>query len=359
MKLLYIVSTLKNSGPVNQLFNVIKYSGVEDISIVTLSPEEHDSRLDEFINIGAKVKSLEISRIKGVFYGKKEVSRLIETIKPDIIHTQGIRADGILSSLDKYRDKWVLTAHNYPADDYLMKFGFLKGHFMAFNHFRTLNKCKHTISCSKSIRNQLHSKGINSFAIQNGTESSLEKYISFAPQKAGNKKFITVGSLISRKNVKYLIHVFNDFFERSSGNLIILGDGPERDMLEGLVKNNRITFEGNVSNVRQYLNESTFFVSSSKSEGLPNTVLEAMSEGLPCLLSDIPPHLEIENETKSCVKCFSLSDHSDLLRLLEEPSLYNDLDKKSIESMEVQKNKFSSEVMSKKYVEFYSGILNV
>ena len=46
-------------------------------------------------------------------------------------------------------------------------------------------------------------------------------------------------------------------------------------------------------NVNEYLKSSDVYVSTSKSEGMPNGVLEAMATGLPVILSDIEQHKEI------------------------------------------------------------------
>ena len=54
-----------------------------------------------------------------------------------------------------------------------------------------------------------------------------------------------------------------------------------------------IIFKGSVKNVYDYLDQSDYYVSASLSEGLPNSVLEAISMELPVLLSDIPAHKEI------------------------------------------------------------------
>lgn len=46
-------------------------------------------------------------------------------------------------------------------------------------------------------------------------------------------------------------------------------------------------------NSKQYYQAADILVSSSLAEGLPNTVLEAIACGMPCILSDIEPHKEI------------------------------------------------------------------
>src|SRR5690606_8396576 len=97
--------------------------------------------------------------------------------------------------------------------------------------------------------------------------------------------FISVGSLIPRKNMKVLVEAFNVFSKASSGSLVILGGGPEMEKLRS-VSCRSIFLQGNVDNVRDYLAGCDYFVSTSLAEGLPNTVLEALAMGLPAILSD-------------------------------------------------------------------------
>ena len=76
--------------------------------------------------------------------------------------------------------------------------------------------------------------------------------------------------------------------------LLFAGDGPLARACKGLAGGDpRIHFLGQISNVQDYLQVADVFVSAALSEGLPNTVLEAMASGLPTVLSDIPAHREI------------------------------------------------------------------
>lgn len=71
-KILYIVSTLKSTGPTNQLYNIVRYGDNQNYSytILTLSPEPNDSKIDDFKKLGVRVDTLNLSRVKGVIKGK-------------------------------------------------------------------------------------------------------------------------------------------------------------------------------------------------------------------------------------------------------------------------------------------------
>src|SRR5690625_7810412 len=93
MRIMYLVSTLGASGPTNQLFNLVtnldkkKYTPI----IITLSPEPSNTLIDEFIEKEIKVKSLSLSRLKGLFKAKKKLNQIIKAYKQDIIHSQGLK----------------------------------------------------------------------------------------------------------------------------------------------------------------------------------------------------------------------------------------------------------------------------
>lgn len=76
-------------------------------------------------------------------------------------------------------------------------------------------------------------------------------------------------------------------------NLYWLGDGKLKDEMILLSKNLKIdklvTFLGNVSaeKVRYYLSISDIFILASRTEGLPRALVEAMSQGLPCIGTNV------------------------------------------------------------------------
>jgi len=359
IKILYITSTLKKSGPTNQLLSLIKHLNrkIYKPIILTLSPEPSDSCMKDFKKHGVILYSLRLSRIKGLFYAKNRLLKLINEIVPDIIHTQGIRADSLMASYH-LNIPWVLTSHNYPVQDYTMKYGQLKGSIVSTKHLSSIRKCKNVIACSSTIGNQLAVHGIKSITIVNGVEIDNSGLINKV-KGIEESIFITVGNLIPRKNISFIIKAFNIFKESNKkGSLIILGGGVEYNKLKLLAnKNTHILFKGMVPDVRNYLFFSNYFISASLSEGLPYAVLEALSSGLPVILSDIPSHLEISKECTHCCEIFSLSKGiEDLLKImLQVEAVFT---KKSREdALRVINNVFSAKVMAEKYQNVYSSVV--
>ncbi len=77
-------------------------------------------------------------------------------------------------------------------------------------------------------------------------------------------------------------------------HLVLVGDGAERKILKVCLRannlNTSVTFVGATFNVSDYLQAMDVFVMPSLFEGLPVSLIEAQSAGLPCLISDVITH---------------------------------------------------------------------
>lgn len=368
LKIAYIVSTLKKSGPINVLYNIIKYLDKSQcqIYIISLSPEIAITRKKEFENIGCKVFNLNMGRVEGVFKAKKEIKKIIKDNEINIVHGHGIRADGIISKISSGNNiKTCSTLHNYPYYDYVMTYGKLKGYIMASFHIRYLKKIKSANACSKSISNFLmENKDYRINYVQNGID--LENYYKVSVnnkellrKKLGlpldKKVYISVGHLSDRKDP---LTIINAFIELNDRYLVFLGDGHLKHLCNNKIsKSKNIDIKGFVSNVSEYLQASDYFISASKAEGLPNTVMEAMACGLPCLLSDISPHIEILEFDKKCGRIFKKENVNDIIEKVIgiEKENYNEL---SLRAQELVKNNLSADIMSKKYQKIYRTLIN-
>jgi glycosyltransferase involved in cell wall biosynthesis len=99
-----------------------------------------------------------------------------------------------------------------------------------------------------------------------------------------------VGRLVAQKDHDTLLRAFAVSGLAGRAHLLILGEGPLRPKLEALAAQLRITddvcFAGAVPDVYPYLRRATGFVLSSRYEGLPLALVEALSAGLPIVAVD-------------------------------------------------------------------------
>ena len=103
-----------------------------------------------------------------------------------------------------------------------------------------------------------------------------------------------VGHLAEVKNQSFIIRLLPKVLEkRANVKLLLLGDGDDRSQLEGLIHSLKldksIILTGNVNNVGEYMSAMDLFVFPSLYEGMPLALIEAQTNGLPCLISDKIP----------------------------------------------------------------------
>lgn len=107
-----------------------------------------------------------------------------------------------------------------------------------------------------------------------------------------------VGSLIPRKAYHVLLEALGLLAsEGRRFELLLAGEGPERASLEDLARQlkiaDRVTFLGDVDDVPGLLATAHLLAHPATSEGLSNTILEAMAEGLPVVACPVGATAEI------------------------------------------------------------------
>jgi glycosyltransferase involved in cell wall biosynthesis len=355
-----------DGGPSNQLFYIL--TNLDDgfiPSVITLSPECDTTAQPKFEKAGITVQSLELGRVEGVLRGGPALKRAVEEKGADIVHSQGIRPD-ILSALYLEGYPRSCTIHNYAHDDYPMKHGALLGYPMAWLHLRVISRIEHPIACSKSISAELASHDIDVRVIQNGVDTEWYRPVSASKRQRLRAELdlpeeghvtIAVGSLIARKEPETVIEGFLKRGAEKEDILLILGDGPLRDKCEGLAEHSdsEVRLLGHVENVRSYLQAADLFVSASRAEGLPYTVMEALSTGLPVILSDIPPHREFFPGDTPPGQFVPVGSPQALGEAIEEVRR-EDADRLSRRARDLAVQYFDAERMSRKYQRLYQEI---
>lgn len=158
------------------------------------------------------------------------------------------------------------------------------------------------------------------------------------------KIIVTTGRLNKQKNHPLLIRAFKNISEQIPDyKLIIYGEGEERYYDEMLIMElglqEKVFLPGSINDVFNTIRTASLFVLSSDFEGMPNSLMEAMSIGIPCISTDCPcggPKSLIDNNINGIL--IPVHNQKELenaiLRLIKDSILSKNI---SFNSLEIRK----------------------
>ncbi|MEK6257367.1 MAG: glycosyltransferase [Planctomycetota bacterium] len=171
-----------------------------------------------------------------------------------------------------------------------------------------------------------------------------------------------IGRLAKQKRVEDLIWAVETLRQiRPRLQLVVIGDGPERERLEQFTRDvhctGHVRFLGHREDAARILPAFDVLCLASSFEGMSNSVMEAMAAGLPVLASDIPPNRElvVPGETGFLFKLAdSVGVMQFLRRLIDEPGLGERLGRAGRERIQ---REFSIERMVDGYANVYRQLM--
>lgn len=170
----------------------------------------------------------------------------------------------------------------------------------------------------------------------------------------------SVGRLAPVKNYGLLLHAIARLPAAPSCRLVLIGDGPEgaalRQLAAELGLRDRVEFRGHREDIPQLLRGLDVFVLPSVSEGMSNTLLEAMAAGLPVLASDVGGNKELIEAERSGL-LFPSGDASVLAGQLGRLLASADLRARLGAAAQVRaRSEFSLEAMLARYAALYRRV---
>lgn len=360
-----------------QVLHIIASSGVYGIErmLLALLPELRNKACDvallclnEVDTPGAHVgESLSRSGIPVFFAGlesslnPKNILRLHSTIascRPRIVHLHGYKATilaGVLSLIR--RVPTVATFHTEATRGEVSRYVKIESHIL-----RRLNG---VAAVSRPIRDELKSRGVardRVFLIPNGIPDARGRHGESVARAANlpehNPLLFTAARLNEGKNIHLLIDVVCRLRKKYPGiGLLVAGDGPFRPQLEERVDRlgvrDAVRFLGFVDGVEEYLAASHCFVLPSRLEGMPISLLEAMSIGTPIVASAVGsiPFMVEHGREAILVRPGDVQHLAQAVeQLLEDPALQNAM---VLRARERFVRDYTAEKMAERYVQFY------
>ena len=203
------------------------------------------------------------------------------------------------------------------------------------------------ICCSYSVYKSFLDFGItkNIFYVDNSF--TLKNVINNRDKICGNLKLFTLSPIIKRKQVLKTIKLFKNVdFDFSFD---IYGDGEEREELINLIRNDgRFKYKGFISSDKINFKEYDALVSLSLSEGLPNSVIEALYLGIFAILSPISSHKYISEFSR---KALILKNYDE--SVIKSKLIYLLNNRESIIDLKKFRNYFRKERMINDYKKIY------
>ncbi len=177
------------------------------------------------------------------------------------------------------------------------------------------------------------------------------------------KKIAAMGRVTSQKDYPTLLRAFAEVAKAyPEHTLEIYGEGPDEAALQSLAEElgigSRVLFQGAHPDAILRIADSACYVMSSRYEGMPNALMEAMAVGLPCISTDCPngPAELIEDGRNGLlvpvgdVEAMSGA----ILRYLGDPSFSEACGREAREILHTH----AIDVKAKEYVEFIEQIIH-
>lgn len=239
-----------------------------DITVIA-----HVKYKDDFKNI--KFIEMDLTKGRSNVFILWKLYHMLKKENFDIVHTQANKATDMIIKLKPFlKAKIVATLHNFKKN--------LKPFLKANAVITVSDRIGEKLNIDKKVT------VYNGIEIADTIDIDLHKKFNLP-----NEKFIicSVGRLVEAKGFDLLIESMQ--YMDQNIDLLLIGDGPDREKLEKLSKklniDNRIIFVGNIENelTKSIIKSSDLLVISSRREGFSYVFAESLLLDTPIVSTDV------------------------------------------------------------------------
>jgi len=299
MKFLFLINSLQTGGAerVVQILSNHFTAHQHRVSIVCTDNKVSSYHFDNQVSISV-LKSGTLchgfGKILAIPLQAIELSLFLKRAQPDVIVSFLVRANliNITSAVLSPDRPIIISERNVTAFNYNERS--LKNRFMKLMINTLYPKADKIIANSIAVKQGLVDNHINEKKIR-VIHNPLA--LTYSPGNSHPALFdiptvISCGRFVKQKNYGLLLKAFKLVLKQTPAKLVIIGDGPERSVIEKLAKNLKIiadiTFTGFIKDPQERMAQADIFVLSSQFEGFGNVILEAMETGLPVISTNCP-----------------------------------------------------------------------
>ncbi len=356
MKILYFCNSLQNGGGIERIVSQKANFLAKEHQVFILTTNQ--PKKSYFFPLEPSVKHIDFSDIgkkKPLFLQKGTFKKAIKSIEPDIIIAVTGKESLLLPLWDRETPK-IKEMHFSKA-------------FREIQHHNTSIFKRLFLSLMGYVELQMFKRYdvVAPLTYEDAKEWKLNNlevvynFVTIEPKEVATpdtKRVVSVGRLDYQKGYDLLLRAWRIICQTDNEwSLHICGDGEEREHLEKLAKeldiDSRVFFDGVIKEIEKVYLKSSIYVMSSRHEGFPLVLPEALSCGLPIVSFDCPcgPKEIIEDG-----KCGFLVPNGDIEALAEKLLLLmKDDQKREAMGREAKKRSklFKKELIIKRWEEVF------
>ena len=304
VKVLCMLPSLQAGGAERILVTFMNNIDRDRFAPIFVALDHGEGPVKEWINDDVEFYALNCGSVKASIF---KLRNFIKEHQPDVLFTTMVHSNALAIAMKLFfPDLRVIVREAALPSSILNGYG-AKGRFCYFIYKYLYPKADIVISnCSQVIdefKNTLKIKMENHTLLFNPVDT--KRIVSKKIENTENKKiinFLCVGRLSYEKGYDRLVQkIAEKFTPDFEWSLEIIGEGSFRPELEKLINtknlNHKIKLSGHKQQPWDGISTTSVLLLPSRWEGMPNTVLEGLSCGVPCIairdaggISDIGKH---------------------------------------------------------------------
>lgn len=290
------------------------YSGAEAVNFDIIENLKHKYDfywVSKKGNINKKLKENKIKWIEISKLSRKEIKRVIKQYKPDILHATDYKAS-VITALTLTKTPIISHLHNNSP---WIKKPCLKSFALLFSIIRA----KKVLAVSNSIKNEYIFARITRNKIE-----TISNPVDYRKIERKYKKFrkreklydiCCVARVTEQKNPLLFIEVIKRIKSKNNNiKAIWVGDGDQFEECQKIIEEQKLagnlSFIGHKDNPYIYYGQSKVFLLTSSYEGYGLAAFEALSMGLPCIVSNVGGLKDIVDD-ECGEKCTKIGEYAD------------------------------------------------
>lgn len=296
------------------LANVLTEQGYK-VSLLVASTEGAKAKL--LVEVGKQVNVVDLQSGR-VLSSVPKIAKWLRDNQPNSLISSQTHANIAIyfaTQLARYRGKLILREVSTPSVNLKSTTGVKQSALKKLMMF-VYQKADEVIAVSNGVKDDLEQylgirlkniKVIYDPVIHDEMFELAKEPIEHPWFKSDRKQpvILAVGRLTEAKNYELLINAFRLVLDEKEARLVILGEGEDREKLEKLVSDlgikDKVDFHGFEINPFKYMANCDLYVMSSKWEGLPGALIQALALGAKIISTDCPsgPKEILENQAET------------------------------------------------------------